>query len=108
MKKHLLSTAIVIFITLLTITPLSLIPTLMLTPNAINVDVLDNRIYNYVLIATDGLGEGIEDYILITIRERGLNASELQTLLEIGMGFIFASGVVGLTMIVILWRRRRK
>ncbi len=72
-----------------------------------NVDGLELGTYNYTLIATDGLGEEIEDNVFVTVRERGLNSSEIQTFLEIGIGFAVAVGVIGLTMVILLARRKR-
>ena len=74
---------------------------------AYNVDGLEIGTYYYTLIASDGFGEEIQDTVFVTVREPGLNASELQTLLEVGIGLVIATCVIGLTMTIILLRRKR-
>ncbi|MHA1453027.1 MAG: hypothetical protein ACTSRD_09220, partial [Promethearchaeota archaeon] len=72
-----------------------------------NVDGLEIGTYNYTLIASDGFGEEIQDTVFVTVREPRLNAAELQTLLEVGIGLVVAICVIGLTMTIILLRRKR-
>ncbi len=77
-------------------------------PISFNVDNLDIGIYNYTLKASDGLGEFVEDSVFVTIRERGLGASEIQTFIEIGIGLVIAVGIISITMTVVLINKRNE
>ena len=77
------------------------------SPINYNVDSLDVVINNFTIKASDGLRELVEDSIYITAKQSGLNQSINQTLKEIGIGVAMAIGTIAITIVIILFGRKR-